>query len=169
MTEVSADIGMVKAIAGARYGYASRWYDDLVGYGLLGLCKAAQRFDPGRGALFLTYAKPVVLGAIRDGLRELDWLSWRERRAANLGELKIEFVSLGEMEIPAPETSQPDYSELRRAARGLPRQERQVVGLYLCGLQQKQIAEHMGVSEVRVSLVMKAAREHLRKSLRGAS
>ena len=48
--------------------------DDLVGYGMIGLLRAVERFDPGRGILLKTYAEHRIRGAILDGLREMDWL-----------------------------------------------------------------------------------------------
>jgi len=49
--------------------------DDLVGYGVLGLMKAMERFDPSRGILLKTYAEHRIRGAILDGLRGMDWVS----------------------------------------------------------------------------------------------
>jgi len=49
-------------------------FDDLVGYGVIGLLKAIERFDSSRGVLLKTYAEHRIRGAILDGLRALDWL-----------------------------------------------------------------------------------------------
>jgi len=48
--------------------------DDLIGYGMIGLMKALERFDSSRGILLKTYAEHRIRGAILDGLREMDWL-----------------------------------------------------------------------------------------------
>ncbi len=45
-------------------------YEDLFGAGCVGLCKAAQGFDPDRGLCFSTYAVPVILGEIRRLFRD---------------------------------------------------------------------------------------------------
>lgn len=45
-------------------------YDDLVGWGMMGLVKAAKGFDPERGFAFSTYAVPLILGEMRRALRE---------------------------------------------------------------------------------------------------
>jgi len=50
-------------------------YEDLVGYGQIGLAQAASEFDPNRGARFTTYAYYRVRGAIYDGLSKLNWTS----------------------------------------------------------------------------------------------
>lgn len=45
-------------------------YEDMVQAGCLGLVKAAQNFDAGRGLRFSTYAVPVILGEIRRLFRD---------------------------------------------------------------------------------------------------
>jgi RNA polymerase sigma factor for flagellar operon FliA len=47
---------------------------DLVSAGVFGLIDALERFDPGHGAKFETFAVPRIRGAIYDGLRALDWV-----------------------------------------------------------------------------------------------
>ncbi len=42
---------------------------DLFQVGLIAMWRTCQRFDPARGIKFTTYAKPRVLGAMRDELR----------------------------------------------------------------------------------------------------
>lgn len=53
-----------------RFQERGREYDDLFQYGCLGLLKAIDRFDPGFGTAFSTYAVPVILGEIRRFLRD---------------------------------------------------------------------------------------------------
>ena len=48
--------------------------EDLISYGLLGLIRAIERFDPGREVKFETYAIPRIRGAIIDELRAMDWV-----------------------------------------------------------------------------------------------
>lgn len=47
--------------------------DDLVGYGMLGLLDALQKYVPAMGVRFETYASLRIKGAIIDGLRVSDW------------------------------------------------------------------------------------------------
>jgi len=47
--------------------------EDLVSAGMIGLIKAVDRYDPGRGASFRTYACTLMRGAILDELRKMDW------------------------------------------------------------------------------------------------
>jgi RNA polymerase sigma factor FliA len=48
--------------------------DDLVSDGVLGLIDAIERFQPGPGLSFQTYAVPRIRGAIIDGLRSMDFV-----------------------------------------------------------------------------------------------
>src|SRR5215470_1936362 len=47
---------------------------DLVSYGMFGLIDAIDKFDPGRGFKFETYAISRIKGAIIDELRAIDWV-----------------------------------------------------------------------------------------------
>ena len=47
---------------------------DLVSYGIFGLIDAIDKFDPGRGFKFETYAISRIKGAIIDELRQIDWV-----------------------------------------------------------------------------------------------
>lgn len=48
--------------------------DDLVSYGVIGLLRAIERYDPGRGVLLKTYAEHRIRGAMLDGVRAMDWM-----------------------------------------------------------------------------------------------
>lgn len=49
--------------------------DDLMSAAVIGLIMAAERFDPSRGVMFLTYAEKRIRGTILDELRAQDWLT----------------------------------------------------------------------------------------------
>jgi RNA polymerase sigma-B factor len=53
-----------------RFATADEPYEDLLQVANLGLIKAVQRFDPGKGVRFSTYAVPVVEGEVRHHLRD---------------------------------------------------------------------------------------------------
>jgi RNA polymerase sigma-B factor len=53
-----------------RFSYADEAYEDLLQVANLGLIKAAQRYDPRRGAQFSTYATALVDGELRHHLRD---------------------------------------------------------------------------------------------------
>jgi RNA polymerase sigma factor for flagellar operon FliA len=54
--------------------------EDLIGYGVLGLIEAIDRFDPARGVKFETFAIARIRGHILDSLRQLDLLPRSARR-----------------------------------------------------------------------------------------
>lgn len=49
-------------------------FDDLIGYGVLGLMEAIRSFNPQKNVKFSTFAFYRIRGAILDGLRAQDWL-----------------------------------------------------------------------------------------------
>lgn len=67
--------------------------EDLIGYGVLGLIEAVDRFDPTRGIKFETFAVTRIRGYILDSLRHLDLLSRSARRQAKEVEEAISQLS----------------------------------------------------------------------------
>lgn len=66
---IEDNIGLVHACA-ARFRGRGAEYEDLFQAGCVGLCKAADGFDPSRGYAFSTYAVPLILGEIRHIFRD---------------------------------------------------------------------------------------------------
>lgn len=62
-------------------------YDDLVGDGCVGLIRAVDNYDPSRGPLD-TYARHSIAGAMLNGIRRMDWVTERMRRAMREGEIE---------------------------------------------------------------------------------
>lgn len=69
-------VSLVKIIAGRLYtNYnAHVEYDDLLGYGIIGLIDAIEKFDYKKEVKFETYANIRIRGSIIDQLRHLDWV-----------------------------------------------------------------------------------------------
>jgi RNA polymerase sigma factor for flagellar operon FliA len=69
-------VSLVKIIAGRLFtkynGNVS--FDDLVGYGVIGLIDAVEKYDYKRKVKFRTYANIRIRGAIIDQLRAIDWV-----------------------------------------------------------------------------------------------
>ncbi len=60
--------------------------DDLVGDGSIGLIRAVDHFDPHRGPTLEQYARQLIVGAMLNGIRRMDPVSERARRAIRDGE-----------------------------------------------------------------------------------
>ena len=69
-------IDLVKIVAGRMYNYYGSKvdYDDLVGYGVLGLIDSIDKFDINKNIKFSTYAQIRIRGEIIDNIRRLDWI-----------------------------------------------------------------------------------------------
>jgi RNA polymerase sigma-B factor len=61
---IESHLPLVRAVA-KRYAGRGEALDDLVQVGAVGLIKASDRFDPGRGISFAAFAAPAVEGEIR--------------------------------------------------------------------------------------------------------
>ncbi|HEX5224580.1 MAG TPA: SigB/SigF/SigG family RNA polymerase sigma factor [Solirubrobacteraceae bacterium] len=64
-----------------RYLRSSEPTEDLMQVASLALLKAIERFDPGRGASFVSYAIPTILGELRRYFRDSTWALHVPRRA----------------------------------------------------------------------------------------
>ncbi len=56
-----------------RYAYMDEPFDDLLQVASLGLLKAIDRFEPGRGTKFTSYAAPTILGELKRHFRDKSW------------------------------------------------------------------------------------------------
>jgi RNA polymerase sigma factor FliA len=80
-------------------------FEELAGYGMIGLLEAADRYDPRRKVSFVTFSYYRIKGAIFDGLRQMGILTrtpndaWVRREAA-LNDL-VQTASDDELENPA--------------------------------------------------------------------
>ena len=85
-------------------------YDDLVGDGSIGLIRAVDNYDPSRGTSLELYARHLISGAMLNGIRRMDPVSERTRRAMRDGEVERyqlacergNVPTLAEMEIRRP-------------------------------------------------------------------
>ena len=80
---VETNIGVARSIA-RRYRNRGIDLDDLEQVALLGLTKAAQRFDAAAGHDFLSYAVPTVRGELRRHFRDAGWMIRPPRRVQDL-------------------------------------------------------------------------------------
>ena len=69
-------VDLVKIVAGRMYNFygAKIEYDDLIGFGIIGLIDSIERFDISKNIKFETYAQIRIRGTIIDNIRKLDWV-----------------------------------------------------------------------------------------------
>lgn len=151
--------------------------EDLTRAGVLSLVKAVDRFDPGRGTRFETYAITCIRGAFSENLRQEDWVPRSVRAKQKRGEPVevFEVVSLDDLlycgaqaadmddlslaetvadPAPGPEEvalARVEAEEVRRAVSLIPAEWRAVVQSYYWGEKTlKQIAGEAHRSESRI-------------------
>lgn len=104
---VEDNIAIARSMA-SRYRNRGIDLDDLEQVALLGLTKAAQRFDPDAGHDFLSYAVPTVRGELRRHFRDAGWVVRPPRRVQELQRR----ISRAQRELEARLGRSPRPSEL---------------------------------------------------------
>ena len=117
-------VGLVKYIVGR---VAVRLPDsvdreDLESAGIVGLIKAADRFEPGRGVKFATYASTVIRGEVMELLRSRDWAPRSVRRRYRELEVAVS-------QLKRQLGRQPTEEEIRRALRLSPADYQELLSL----------------------------------------
>jgi RNA polymerase sigma-B factor len=80
---IEAHLGLAEYLA-RRFANRGEPTDDLVQVASLGLLKAVDRFDPGRGVEFSTYATHTVVGELKRHFRDKGWAVRAPRRMQEL-------------------------------------------------------------------------------------
>ncbi|MFB8173998.1 SigB/SigF/SigG family RNA polymerase sigma factor [Kitasatospora purpeofusca] len=71
-TIIELNMPLVRFIAG-RFRHRPEDMDDILQVGTVGLIKAVDGYDPGRGVEFVTYAIPTIAGEIKRFFRDTSW------------------------------------------------------------------------------------------------
>ncbi len=77
--------------------------DDAIGDGCVGLIRAVDQFDPSRGPSLEQYARRVIAGAMLNGVRRMDPVSERARRAVREGETTRYRIAIDRGSVPSVE------------------------------------------------------------------
>ena len=104
-------MALVRSLA-RRYAYRGELYEDLVQIGAIGLIKAIDRFDLGRGVELTTYATPNIIGEIKRHFRDR---GWAVRVPRGLQELNVRLSKLVET-LTVELGHSPTIPELAKAA-----------------------------------------------------
>ena len=75
--------------------------DDLIGDGSVGLIRAVDNFDASRGPSLEQYARGVIAGAMLNGIRKMDPVSERARRAVREGETERYRIAVERGSVPS--------------------------------------------------------------------
>jgi RNA polymerase sigma-B factor len=88
----------------ARYRHTSEPFDDLLQVASIGLLKAIERYDPGRGTAFSSFAVPTILGELRRHLRDHTWSIHVPRDLQELGQRLAPATEELSLELGRPPT-----------------------------------------------------------------
>ena len=131
---------------------------DAYGDALLGLIKAAHRFDPSLEIKFSTYAPKIIRFQIIDSFRE------REGRRKTYRLDKVEFEGFENIPERAEEQRFCD-DDLDSILREIDPRDRLIVTLWTNGERLHKIGERLEISESRVSQLLTAVLKELRPRL----
>jgi RNA polymerase sigma factor (sigma-70 family) len=124
--------------------------EDLISAAYLGLCEAASRFDTSKNVSFSTFAYFRINGAIYDYLRGQGW------GAGNRCDVDVD---------TQPGFEETNHNEmLEIVSQGLGDQAQSVLRYYFVDqFSMKEVGEKIGVSESRVSQIVKGCKDHIRR------
>ena len=169
---IEQHLPLVRTIA-RRFANRGEPMEDLVQVGAVGLIKAVDRFDPGRGVPLGAYAAPTIAGEIQRHLRDRATLiriprSAGEEAVAARFPLSLEAAGTTQSDENAEQgfARSEDRALVASGLRTLPRRERQVVQLrYYGDFSQKRIAAQLGISQVHVSRLLRESLGRLGREL----
>lgn len=173
---VLAHLPHLRRLAWTCANHSRDLYHDLVGYGAIGLCRAAVGYRSSRGVKFWSYAEHRALGAMRDGLRQMDRWPRRQRES-----IKADLPDAPQVVPEEVLQYIPDW-QYERQDQALARKERdEWVGAAVARLRPKErllihlfyaedkflreAAVVLGVTESRASQIMLRAHNKLRRYL----
>lgn len=154
-------LGLVHLVARRRYlTDPALEYEDIVGAGMVGLMKAAQSYNPSRGA-FSGYAVPRIRGEIGELFRRQQSLERTDTRVDDPGPLADDRPTALDEHLQIERRD-----KLRAAVDRLPAHERAVIaGVYFGNQKAKVIALRLGLTESRISQLRAAALRRLALTL----
>jgi RNA polymerase sigma-B factor len=104
---IERHLPLARALA-LRYRRSPAELDDLVQVASVGLVKAVDRWDPGRGVPFPSFALPTILGELRHHLRDSTWCVRPPRRIQDL----CQSIHRARRDLRAATDGEPTIAEL---------------------------------------------------------
>jgi len=143
--------------------------EDLISDGWPGLKAAIETYDESRGCKFSSYAITKITWAIKDALRERDWVPRAVRKAKTE---PVEMISCEEL-LPMPIKNKDELSEAIHSslffedafATLTDRQRIVMTRVYVDGKTQSEVANEIGVSPTMISFCHRDAVEKIRRRL----
>lgn len=178
LEKVEDHMPLVNWVAGKYHKvYKDRYdFDDLVQVGCIGLCKAAENFNPDVGVKFSTFAVRKIKWEILNLIRDDKFYPAPARQRFNTN------VNLASLNMYVEEGSKTEFIDtlkdcesldimcesinLQEALKKLsPKEQKAIKHYYFEDFNQTQLGEILGMTQVNVSRVLKAALSKLRKYL----
>ena len=160
---IEAHLPLVHALA-RRFARHGEPLDDLVQAGCIGLISAVDRYDPSRGHAFEAFAAATITGEIRHHLR--DRSSVLRVPPSAPAAVRVEPLGDADGQPQDPIAGLDDRLSLLTAMRALPPRERRILLLCFYGERsQRRIADDIGLSQVHVSRLLRAALGRMRAEL----
>jgi RNA polymerase sigma factor (sigma-70 family) len=138
-------------------------YEDLVGYGCIGLVKAFQKYEKNKNDSFKHYISNIVEFAMIDGVRNFGWFSDKSCQDKSMD--SIEANDIENRFIVDVDMS--NKLELKLFIDSLPSQrEKKIVECLASGYTQREIAQNVGLTESRISQLVKGMTETYYNNIR---
>jgi len=157
-----------------RFASSPEPLEDLVQIATVGLLKAVDRFRPELGHPFPAFAVPTILGELQRHHRDRGW-PVRVPRTLRQNGLRVREAQLpvdgeggGEALLESSDVYESTENRVLLASgfRTLDERERLLVHLYyFVGLSQARIADHVQLSQIHVSRLLRGAVEKMRREL----
>jgi RNA polymerase sigma factor (sigma-70 family) len=148
-------------------------FEDLVAYGMIGLLEAVERYDPSRGANFMTFSYRRVRGEMLNGLHVMGWLKPADyRRKAffvqpfdGVEEFVPDPHSLADEDLIAAQ----EHARVRKTLLALLRPVKAVIFLrFYCDHTLDFIGKRLGVTRSWVHKLEQRGLEHMHRQLKVA-
>ena len=154
--EMVTALPLARAISGKASRRTGVDHDDLHGAALVGLCQAAQRFDPARKVPFAAYASTRIKGAVLDALRQTRPRGYRRCQSSwpyvvGLEPWMNDAQAPAALHVEHPASRMDAARDVAVLLRILSPQLRAVLVARLAGLTQKQTGRLLAVGGVRAS------------------